>query len=896
MPDYRTLFESAVDDALHGVTVLTGNERAARQIHNAVARRMHAAGTAVWPTPNVLTFDAFARALWSQAVVAGAVSTTLLSPTQEQVLWENVFSRTRDGAGLANPRGASALAAEAWTRLHEFRVPLNASAFDATAETRSFARWAAQYRDECSRKLWIDTARLPDALTTAISELRPLLPATITVYGFDQMVPQKRAFLDALGEQGIPVRILSAEAVQVSEAIKLCFDDPLSEVQAIARWARNVLRSESTATIGVIIPNLQQLRSVVEHVFTSVLHPEQFILGDQQSAVAFDLSLGPPLGEYLLVHTALLVTGLLSGEITISNASKLLRSPYLGGAPEEAGSRAVLDVTIKRKATGSILCVSDLREFARRYHCPVLARHLSQFLATVPSLDVRQSPAEWVESFSNSLAALGWPAGPLSSAEYQAHEAWNDLLREYAALDGFIGAQTAREFSARLSAMANSQPFRPENAGAAIQVIGVLESAGSVFDHLWVAGLHDEAWPPRGRPNPFLPIALQRRYGLPNSSPGQIRAFAGQAFTRLLSSARSTVLSWPKREDDRQLRSSPAIAGIATSNADEIVGPPSHDWVTEMRGAPHETFSDEQGPPIDATERIRHSTRLIELQSNCPFLAFAEGRLHAKESDEPRDGLSPIERGKVVEHALEAVWSRIRDLFTLQTTPENQIEQIVSEAVDAALATLPPASDDWSVRYRSLERERTIQLVLEWLESEKKRRLPFEVIAHQKEAEISLGGYSVKGRIDRLDRLGDGSVVIIDYKSGKTIHSPRHWSGERPEKPQLPIYAVAQTQPVSGVAFAQIYPGRCCYRGYGVSTEVFGQDRDTTRNYFTAATFQEHVANWRPILDALGHSFVSGEATVDPYPDHVCDQCHVTALCRLNAHSSCPDPGDDNDE
>ena len=46
----------------------------------------------------------------------------------------------------------------------------------------------------------------------------------------------------------------------------------------------------------------------------------------------------------------------------------------------------------------------------------------------------------------------------------------------------------------------------------------MLESAGLRFDRLWVSGLTDEAWPLTRAPNPFLPIALQKKAGIPQAS------------------------------------------------------------------------------------------------------------------------------------------------------------------------------------------------------------------------------------------------------------------------------------------------------------------------------------------------------------------------------------------
>jgi hypothetical protein len=67
--------------------------------------------------------------------------------------------------------------------------------------------------------------------------------------------------------------------------------------------------------------------------------------------------------------------------------------------------------------------------------------------------------------------------------------------------------------------MASEAIFQPEAPEVPIQILGVLESGGLEFDHLWVMGLTDDAWPLPARPNPFMPVRLQRAAGIPQSDP-----------------------------------------------------------------------------------------------------------------------------------------------------------------------------------------------------------------------------------------------------------------------------------------------------------------------------------------------------------------------------------------
>ena len=52
-----------------------------------------------------------------------------------------------------------------------------------------------------------------------------------------------------------------------------------------------------------------------------------------------------------------------------------------------------------------------------------------------------------------------------------------------------------------------------------MQVLGLLESAGLAFDHLWVCGLTEDEWPISARPHPLIAPALQRKAGIPQASP-----------------------------------------------------------------------------------------------------------------------------------------------------------------------------------------------------------------------------------------------------------------------------------------------------------------------------------------------------------------------------------------
>jgi RecB family exonuclease len=76
---------------------------------------------------------------------------------------------------------------------------------------------------------------------------------------------------------------------------------------------------------------------------------------------------------------------------------------------------------------------------------------------------------------------------------------------------------------------------------------------------------------------------------------------------------------------------------------------------------------------------------------------------------------------------------------------------------------------------------------------------------------VTFGGITVNVKLDRLDKLADGSYAVIDYKTGDC--KVRAWLGARPDEPQLPMYALGGGHDVSAVAFARLKAGELGFVG-----------------------------------------------------------------------------------
>ena len=360
--------------------------------------------------------------------------------------------------------------------------------------------------------------------------------------------------------------------------MRAAFRSAKEELEAAAAWARGRLEASPAARIGVVVPGLEARRREVARVFSRVMRPGFNLPGAEQAAMPFNISIGVPLVQYPVVALALSVLEISQREVSFQEASRIIRSPFIRGAEKELAARAQLDARLRRKL-GATVALPKLIAVADR--APLLRAVLEKLFALRDDgLFAAKPPSEWARHVSALLDAVGFPGErTLDSAEFQARAKWHEVLGELARLDRVSPALSPKECLALLRRLCADTLFQPESpAEAPVQVLGILESAGAGFDHLWVSGLTDEAWPLRARPNPFLPVAAQKAAGIPEASAEGSLALDRRITDGWLGAAGEVVLSYYEKEQDRELAPSPLILSVEPGKCggaglSELAGP-----------------------------------------------------------------------------------------------------------------------------------------------------------------------------------------------------------------------------------------------------------------------------------------------------------------------------------
>ena len=837
----------AVGGHAAGVTVVTPNRRLARALTAEFDAHQVSRGLPVWEAPDILPLGAFVQRLYEDLLYSDADENLplLLTAAQEQVLWQEIVTE----ANLLSAAQTAAQCRDAWRLAHAWRIPLAGGGEDAQA----FREWARKY--EARTRGEIDVARLPDWVLTVKGRIKS--PELLVACGFDIVPTQTHEFFSAFKTQ--PCKSESAGG----SALRTSFPSARRELEAAAAWARARLE-EGRNRIGVVVPELGQRRREVLRVFSRVMQPA-YNLPDAAStsrcgAMPFNVSLGEPLAEFPLVDFALGLIRLSFQEVEFSAASRLLRSPFLGGAETEMTQRARLDADL-RETLGATVSLVHL--IASAGPCP----RLRSLLENIFSLreETRQTHAFWARHFSALLEAAGFPGErTLDSDELQARAKWHEVLGELAKLERISKPLSIDRSFVALKQLCRDTLFQPESPTAPIQVLGVLESTGLRFDCLWVSGLTDEAWPLPAKPNPFVALAAQKKAGVPQASPEASAALDRRLTDEWVASAPEVVVSWPAKEQDRDLAPSPLIAGIAEGPLELAEFPRYRDVLFSKKKL--FAVQDGKGPPVPPGP-VKGGTRVLADQAACPFRAFARHRLAAERLEAPLDGPDASERGKLLHTLMKEIWNDLKDSAALHS---QNLVPVIRRAADAAVKEAGLEG-----RFAELERVRLAKLAGEWLEVERNRKA-FEVVSTEEKRTLSIAGLEFSSRIDRMDRLleGEGGHLLIDYKTGYRV-TPKDWEPPRPDDPQLPLYAVSAPEALSAVAFAKVRPGAMRFTG-------FSKAKGLVPNVREAKHWPSLLADWKKEADALAGAFASGEAAVDPKRDlKTCLRCDLQPLCRV---------------
>jgi RecB family exonuclease len=492
-------------------------------------------------------------------------------------------------------------------------------------------------------------------------------------------------------------------------------------------------------------------------------------------------------------------------------------------------------------------------------------------------------------------------ASPLAEREARVRTAVLDACRSLASAYARFDPETALDVAGVAAAIRRwlgAQTFAPRTGAGGVQIVDAATAPYGEFDEVQIVGLIDADWPERERRSIFYPAFLLQSLGWPEERKRLDGARA--AFVDLLGLAsRRFALSTITLEDDAIVEPSAflhevrALAPPRQVVAEDVparifpwealaLDPPALDalpepartWAAFRRSrtpAADPAFHGAAGPW--ALPRI--SVSRLERYLDCPFKFYAAEVLRLEETPEDDDSRTPLERGLFLHDLFERVFAawqaRGRGAVTVDTLDE--AHRVFAEVADAALAALP-AGDAAIERLRlfgtagapgiarrvlAMEVERGGAVVERLLEYELDGAFTFVAPDGRSRA------LTLRGKVDRIDLLDDGTFHLIDYKT-RAVPDPKRAL-------QLPIYSLCVTRQLDGYRGRRWRLGEASYLSYEGPDAVVPLTRKPEELPERLGEAQRQLFD---VLDGIA----AGHFPPRPAERSLCNTCAFASVCR----------------
>lgn len=347
----------------------------------------------------------------------------------------------------------------------------------------------------------------------------------------------------------------------------------------------------------------------------------------------------------------------------------------------------------------------------------------------------------------------------------EAGEALASLCAEGLEAADDMPPMTLTDFTDVVDQLLQQSRFRPTlpTGIPRLRILGQIEARLQQSDIMVLGGLNEGIWPATAPADPWLSRQMRSILGLP--LPERDLTLSAHDFVAAASAPR-VLLTRAKRNGDgtpatpsrwlqrlEAVRTLYALPDVREEAADlhyltMYLDRPAHVRAIEP---PAPT------PPLSARPR-RYSVSDIALWVNDPYALYAKKILRLPPWDELGADIATREGGNILHTILERFYKALQGKPRL---PENAAQMLHQLAADIP----PPVGLDaaglagWQVTVNRL-----IQNVIA-VQQERMAEGWRSVVLEQASQDVTLGGITLYGRADRIDRHRNGDIAIIDYKA-----------------------------------------------------------------------------------------------------------------------------------
>ena len=552
---------------------------------------------------------------------------------------------------------------------------------------------------------------------------------------------------------------------------------PQHEAQVIALLLREALETRGR-TAALITPDRDLARRVAAEI--------------GRFGVTVDDSAGRPLAATPPIAYLRLIADAMCDGAAPAPLLAVLKHPLAAGglAPVEFRTRARrLELAVlhgPRPGPGLVHLIAELQETRDADLVPwlsSLAKQAERFAGhasgTASVLDLLRAHVALAEAW----AASDTESGPARLWAGEAGEAAAEFVAELAEAARDFPQIHGTAYPAFFDACAAGRVVRPSWGGhPRLHILGPLEARLIGVDLAILGGLNEGTWPPEAESDPWMSRPMRRTFGLP--APERRVGLSAHDFAQACA-APKVVLTRALRVEgtptvpSRWLQRLGAVLHAANLHEHLAWTEPLawRAWLDQT------TLREPPGPPAPrppvAARPRKLSVTQVETWRRDPYAIYARHILRLKKLPPIDADPGAADRGTVIHEAL-AKFVQAHPV----SLPADALERLlaIGERCFGPMLARPGIWAFWWPRFQAIAAWFLAQEA-EW------RRTATTLVPEARGAvtlQTGTGEFTVTAQADRIDRLADGALALIDYKTGRVPSLTEVADGFAP---QLPLEA-----------------------------------------------------------------------------------------------------------
>jgi ATP-dependent helicase/nuclease subunit B len=414
-----------------------------------------------------------------------------------------------------------------------------------------------------------------------------------------------------------------------------------------------------------------------------------------------------------------------------------------------------------------------------------LDQAIAPFMEMLPAepRDLRHLLTAHVTMVEN-LAATGAETEPPRIWAGEAGEAAVAFIAELADASTDFTLMAPAAYAALFDTLLADRVVRPSfGRHARLHIWGLLEARLQQADTMVLAGLNEGTWPPEAAANPWMSRPMMAQFGLP--LPERRIGLAAHDFTQAFA-APALFLTRAKR-----VGGTPSVPSRWLLRLETLLGEveahrlltsnfPWRHWqgLIDQPENIHPITAPAPCPPLSARPRQLSVTR-IETWMRDPYSLYASHILKLKALNSLDADPGAADYGSVIHDALDAFLKKFP-----KELPANATDALLADG-HKVFERLLGRPGVWAFWWPRFER------IAKWFVAHEQDRRAL-LATSRSEATGSMvieaggGPFTLTARADRIDHFKDGTLAIIDYKTGQVASKKEVLAGF---SPQLPLEA-----------------------------------------------------------------------------------------------------------